>query len=178
MPEQRRSALSAGDSPDYAVEMLKFLEDREPLAVFGETEDALRAAVAGLSDEQLRAPEPPGKWSVREVVAHLADVEFPLGFRYRMVVAQSGCSVPAMDQDSWVTGLDSNARDVGEAIDAFARVRAVNLRFLQRLPEDAWERFAIHDERGKETLRHMVRLYAAHDRYHLYQIDRIKNSTA
>ena len=176
MATQERSALSRGDSQDYIKAILEFLGDRDPFDVIAETEDKLLAATQDLRDEQLRVPEKPGKWSILEVVWHLADVEIVLGFRYRMVAAEPGRSVPAINQDAWVTELDYNGRGLEDALEHFAHVRTVNLRFLKDLPKERFEHFAMHEERGKETLEDMVRLYAAHDCYHLHQIDRIKTA--
>ena len=173
MTEDSRSALSRGDSPDYVDAILKYLGDRQPMDVFPETAEALRAAVRALSDKQLRTPETSGKWSVLEVLWHLADVEIVLGLRYRKALAEPGQPYPAIDQDAWVKALGYESRDAAGAIDDFEAVRGTNLRLLRSLDGEQWQRFGLHEERGKETLEHMVRLYAAHDLYHLFQIDRI-----
>ena len=176
MATESRSALSRGDAPEYMHAILKFLGERDPFDVIEETEEKLRVLTQGLSDEHLRTPEKTGKWSILEVMWHLADVEIVLGFRYRMVAAQPGSAVSAIDQDTWAKQLDYNGRGLSDALEDFARVRAVNLRFLKGLPKERFEQFAMHEERGKETLQDMVRFYAAHDSYHLYQIDRIKTA--
>ena len=145
--------------------------------MFEETGAKLLARTEGLSAPQLSAPEKPDKWSVLDVVWHLADVEIVLGLRYRMAVAESGNAVAAIDQDAWVKELDYRSRSLRDALEDFTHVRQVNLRFLKGLPRENFARFAMHQERGKETLEDMIRLYAAHDLYHLYQIDRIKTAT-
>ena len=111
-----------------------------------------------------------------EVLQHLADVEIVLGFRYRKALAEPGQPVPAIDQDAWVKELDYNSRNLSETLDDFATLRKINLRLLGGLTEERLQCYSIHEQRGRETLEHMVRLYAAHDCYHLYQIDRIKTA--
>lgn len=171
-----QSALHAGATPAYADAMMKFLGDREPMEVFAATPGDVRKAVAGLSAKQLQTPEAPGKWSVAGVVQHLVDVEITLGLRYRRVLAQPGKSVPAIDQDALGAATDYNHSDVPGGLDDFEAIRRANLRFLRKLTPEQLESWGIHEERGRETLRHMVRLYAAHDCYHLYQIARIKKA--
>lgn len=171
-----QSALHSGATPAYADAMLKFLGDREPLEVFAATPGDLRKAVAGLSAKTVHTPEAPRKWGVAAVVQHLADAELVLGFRYRTVLAQPGRPVPAFDQDAWADALDYTAINISTALDDFENVRRANLRVLRAVKPEQWEQFAIHEQRGKETLAHMVRLYAAHDCYHLYQIERIKKA--
>lgn len=170
------SPLSAGDNPDYITALLDFLGDRDPLAVFAETPDALRAAVKDIPGSHLRLPEAPGKWSVLDVAQHLGQAEVALGFRYRKVLAEEAPALPAIDQDRWVRNLFPEDVSLEEALEEFTALRAVNLRLLRRVQGDQWERYGMHSQRGKETLRAMVRLYAAHDRYHLFQIERIRKT--
>jgi hypothetical protein len=171
-----KSALSTGATPEYAAAMMKFLGDREPLEVFAKTPEDLRKAVAGLTETRLHTPEKPGKWSVAAVVQHLADVELVLGFRYRKVLGQPGTPVPAIDQDAWAERLDYMTADVPAALEDFEAIRRVNLRLLRGVRPEQMLLFGMHEERGRETLEHVVRLYAAHDCYHLYQIARIKGA--
>jgi len=172
----QQNALHTGATPEYADAMMKFLGDRDPMTVFAESPVQYRQAIAGLSAGQLTTPEAPGKWSVAAVLQHLADVEIVLGLRYRRVLAQPGKSVPAIDQDALAAVMDYNNADAAAALDDFEAVRRANLRLLRKLTPAQLQLHGIHEERGRETLAHMVRLYAAHDCYHLYQIDRIKKA--
>jgi uncharacterized damage-inducible protein DinB len=171
-----QSALHSGATPAYADAMMKFLGDREPLEVFASAPGEVRKAVAGLSAKLAHTPEAPGKWSVAAVVQHLADVEIVLGLRYRRVLAQPGQSVPAIDQDALAAVTDYNNADIAAALDDYEAVRRANVRLLRTLTPAQLELAGIHEERGRETLGHMIRLYAAHDCYHVYQIERIKKA--
>lgn len=153
--------------------LLAYLGDRDPLEAFAETPAALRTATAGLSERQLRTPETPDKWSVLNVVQHLGHTELAIGLRYRMVLSEDGPPLHAIDQDHWVDGLFPDDIALDEALDDFAALRAINLRLLRRVTGSQWHRHGVHNERGNETLASMVRLYAAHDQYHLHQIQRI-----
>ena len=162
-----------GDTPAYTNSMMDYLGDREPFSVFEETPSALRAAATTVPERLQRILEAPGKWSVLNVVQHLAHVEVLLGLRYRMVLAEEGPALSAMDPDRWIGELFSDEYALEEALDDFAALRAINLRLLCRVKGDQWERFGIHSQRGRETLGTMVRMCAAHDLYHLYQLERI-----
>ncbi|MBI1318446.1 MAG: DUF664 domain-containing protein [Candidatus Hydrogenedens sp.] len=170
------SPLNRGDSQAYIEALLAYLGDRNPLDAFAATPAALRQAVAGLDDAALRTLEAPGKWSVIEVVKHLADVEIVLGFRYRKTAGEPGTPIPAIDQDLWTQELNYSAADLEATLEDFEAVRAVNLRFLRGLPESYLQRYCLHSQRGEETLGTMMRLYAAHDCYHLEQIARIRKA--
>jgi len=172
----QQSALHTGATPEYADAMIKFLGDRDPMTVFAESPAQYRAAIARLTPKQMITPEAPGKWSVAAVVQHLADMEIVLGLRYRRVLAHPGKGIPAVDQDALAAVVDYNNADAAAALDDFEAVRRANLRLLRKLTPAQMQLHGIHEERGRETLAHMVRLYAAHDCYHLYQIDRIKKA--
>tara|TARA_R110001592_G_scaffold205977_1_gene456660 strand:+ start:128 stop:661 length:534 start_codon:yes stop_codon:yes gene_type:complete len=164
---------SAGDSPDYIDSLLAYLGEREPLDVFSETPNRVRAATEKIPQAQLALPEAPGKWSVLQVVQHLGQTEVALGYRYRTVLAEDGPALPVVDQDAWIEGLYPEEVLLEEALENFSLIRTVNLRLLRRVRPEQWSRYGIHSQRGKETLASMVRLYAAHDCYHLFQIERI-----
>lgn len=157
----------------YIERMLGFLDGRAPLTIQAGTAEALEDGVAGLTLDAQRQAEGPGKWSVLQVVQHLADVEWVLGFRYRKLAAEDGTEIPVMSQDDWTKAFGHQASNIGEPLEVFKTLRALNLRFLERLQPSQWQHAGRHPERGLESLEGMVRLYAAHDLCHLAQIRRI-----
>jgi hypothetical protein len=148
--------------------------ERDPLKVFARTPGRLQKLVSGLSKKQLRYRPAPRKWSIIEIVSHLADTELVLAFRFRMALAQSGTPLQATNQDKWANLLRYQQSDVREQIDLFSSVRKRNLALLRSLSEDKWLRFGIHEERGKETVGRMAQLYAAHDINHMSQVEAIR----
>jgi hypothetical protein len=170
------SDLAQGETPAYTKSMMDYLGEREPFSVFEATPSALRAAATAVPEEKLRVLEAPGKWSVLNVVQHLAHVELVLGTRFRIVLAEEGPPLAAMDPDLWIANLFSDEFGLEEALTDFANLRAMNLCLLRRVTGNRWERHGIHSMRGKESLATMVRMYAAHDLYHLYQLERVKGS--
>ena len=168
------SSGAAAQVQVYVASLLQALGTRDPLEVLAETPAALREAVAGLTPEQEATPELPGKWSVRQVVQHLADSELVGGFRFRMVLAHEAPEMPGYDQDLWAQRLSYQDSDLPTALDEFAFLRRMNLRLLRRATPEDMGRVMRHAERGDEPLAHMIRLYAGHDIVHLRQIARIR----
>ena len=160
----------------YTRSLLDLLGDREPLALQEELVGAVERAVAGLDDATLRTKEAPGKWSVLEVVQHLADTELVYGYRMRMIVGRPTAAIEGYDQDAWARELRYNDVSLADALDQLRALRAANLRFLRRLTDEQLDRVGIHSERGPESVRHIARLVAAHDLLHLRQIERIKGA--
>ncbi|MFA6240918.1 MAG: DinB family protein [Candidatus Hydrogenedentales bacterium] len=167
--------LHQGSTPDYVSKMLASLSARDPIDVMKCTGDALAEACKRMDETALRTPEASGKWSVLDVVQHLADGELVLGFRYRRILGEPESSpLPPFDPSAWATRLRYSEVNLGAALDQFNAVRRINLQFLEGLRDADWDVRYTHFDRGKETLRDAVRLYAAHDLCHLAQIGRIK----
>lgn len=157
----------------YITAVLGMLGDREPRAVLAATAGELRAVAGDAPPAVLRQPEAPGRWSVGEVLAHLADSELVWAFRLRMVLAEERPSLAGYDQDAWARRLGYAHIDPFASLDRFAFVRSWNLARLDATPAQDLERVGVHAERGDESARHMIRLYAGHDLVHLAQIRRI-----
>lgn len=171
-----RTSDAAEQARAYVASLEAALGARDPMTVLGETPAALRRAVAGLSAEQQGAPERPGKWSVRQVVQHLADSELVGGFRFRMVLAHDRPTLPGFDQDLWADRLGYHDTDIEAALLDFTTLRQANLRLLRRAAPADLRRVMLHAERGEESVTQMVRMYAGHDLVHLRQIARIRQA--
>jgi hypothetical protein len=127
--------------------------------VFGEEEDYVPA---------------PGKWSVRQIVAHLADAELVGAHRFRQVIAEENPTLVAFDQNAWAANLDYAHRKPKQSLETFRRVRAENYELLKALPEPAFERAGNHTENGRVTLRSLLEGYAAHAESHARQLQELR----
>src|SRR5262252_2484222 len=119
--------------------------------VFGEEEDFVPA---------------PGKWSARQIVAHLADGELVAAHRFRQMVAEDNPTLIAFDQDRWTANLDYAKRKPKQSLETFRRIRAENHELLKDLPPAAFQRTGNHTERGPVTLLSLVEGYADHAESH------------
>jgi hypothetical protein len=160
----------------YVAALMAALGSRDPLDVLDEMSGALSRAVEGLSHAQQGRPERPGKWSVRQVVAHLADSELVGAYRLRMILAHERPALPGYDQDLWADRLRYQDSDIDRALGDFATLRAGNLRLFRAATPDELERSMRHAERGEERLSQSIRMYAGHDIVHLRQIARIRSA--
>ena len=170
------ASSSREQAAEYIAAILGLLGDRDPLVVLQATESALRARLSGLSLQLLTQPEAPGKWSVRDVLQHLADSEAVWSFRLRMVLSQDRPTLTGYDQDAFAERLGYDEVNADQALDTFRVLRRDNLRLLLRATPVDLQRVGLHAERGEESVAHMMKLYAGHDTLHLNQIDRIKKT--
>jgi hypothetical protein len=160
----------------YVSAVLGLVEGRDPIDVLRATPGLFRAAAEQLGPSAVRVPEAQGKWSVNEVLQHMADSEVVFGWRIRMVLAQDRPPITGYDQDRWAARLRYAEGDPEEAIERFAVLRRANVRLLERASADDLKRVGVHAERGEETLAHIIRLYAGHDLLHVRQIERIRQA--
>lgn len=158
---------------NYVARLVALVGDREPLDVLCSTGALLRARTSGVDETRLAAAEAEGKWSALQVLQHLADSEFAFGFRIRMAIGQDEPHLAGFDQDSWSQRLRYGQHDAELFLAAFDATRSFNILLYRSFDAEDLERRAIHAERGPETVRHMLRLNAAHDLVHLAQIERI-----
>lgn len=166
--------VTAGQAEAYVAALLDLLGSQDPLDVLRRTPDALSQLLDGLAPEAIVRPEAPGKWSIRDVVQHLADSELVGGFRLRITLAQDRPPVAGYDQDLWADRLHYQEIEIGQALEQFNLLRRLNLRYWGGLSESDLTRVAVHGERGEESLGLLRRLYAGHDLAHLRQLERIR----
>jgi uncharacterized damage-inducible protein DinB len=162
----------------YVDAILNLLGNRDPTDVLHETASLLPRAIAGLTDAELRAPEGEGRWSVVQILQHLADSEIVWAWRMRLILSQELPSITGYDQDLWAERLHYQDSDPVEALELFTVLRRANLRLVRRATPADLRRAGIHAERGAETLEHLRKLYAGHDLLHLRQIDRVRRAVA
>ncbi len=130
----------------------------------------------GLTGEELRRPEAPGKWSILEVIHHLADSELVWAYRLRLVLAEKQPEITGYDQDRWASQLKYREANLQDVLELLGILRKTNLRLISSLSDEELQRAGTHNERGEETVEHMIRLYAGHDLVHSNQISRIRKS--
>jgi len=157
----------------YTQRIVAHTEGKKPLAVQAGTAKKLERLIKGVPTSKLRKRPAPDKWSVGEILAHLAEAEIVGGFRMRMILGAPGTPIAAFDQDAWVISGHYAKRDPRKSVEQFRVVREANLALLKSLTPEQWKHYGMHSERGQETIEHIVRMFAGHDLNHLGQIEAI-----
>ena len=157
----------------YIQRMLGNIKGQNSLKVQSTTATKLSRAVGRASRAKLRKRPAPDKWSITEILAHLADTEIVVGWRMRSILGSPGTPIQAFDQDAWVAAGHYAKRDPRKCLEQFRVAREANLALLKSLSPDQWQHFGMHAERGQETIEHISRMMAGHDINHLRQIEAI-----
>jgi len=143
---------------------------------FRRSPELLAVVLTGVFGEEEDFTTAPGKWSIRQIVAHLADTELVFAHRFRQVIAEQNPTIIAFDQDAWARNLDYTRRRPKTSLESFRRLRAESHELLKDLPESAFERTGNHTERGVITLRNMVETAADHAESHARQTQIIREA--
>lgn len=158
---------------EYIQRMLGNVRGQDPLKVEAATPKRLQRLIKGVPAAKLRKTPAPGKWSVAEILAHLADSEIVRGWRMRQILGAPGTPIQAYDQDSWAAAGHYEKRDPRKSLETFRVVREANLALLKSLTKEQWKHSGTHAERGEETIEHISHMMAGHDINHTAQVERI-----
>jgi hypothetical protein len=157
----------------YVQRILGYLGGQDPLSIQRRTPRELERLITGAATSRLHQRPVPGKWSVAEILAHLADTEIVASWRIRSILGAPGTPLQAFDQDTWVSAGHYDRRDPRQSLELFRVLREVNVALFTTLTPEQWKHHGIHAERGVETVEHMVRLFAGHDLNHTHQVEQI-----
>ncbi|MDP1675721.1 MAG: DinB family protein [Bacteroidota bacterium] len=164
------------ESPQqYIDRILGNLEGKDALMVLKTTPKKVKKLIKGVKKKNLYRRPAPEKWSVAEIVAHLAETELVLGWRYRSVASNPGVVIQSFEQDDWAKTSRYGKLDIEEMLEMYTVLRKANLKFLAGLPKEKFENYGMHQERGKETIAHIRNMEAGHDLNHFKQIEKILN---
>jgi hypothetical protein len=161
------------DASDYSSRLLASTDGKDPVAMQREMPALLADLIAGVDTSRLTTPSAPGKWSVGEILAHLAEDELTTTWRYRQMIENPGVALAGFDQDLWASLGNYRSWTPQDGLEMFRLLREANLRLLERLTPEQWECYGNHAERGRISVRTLAQHMAGHDRNHLDQIRRI-----
>jgi len=161
------------DTPDYLARIREQAQGKDPLATQAQSPALLAELVNDIPVDRLTTRSAPGKWSVAEILAHLAEDEIATAWRYRQMVEHSGSPLPGFDQDLWANLGNYAARNPHDSLALYRLLREANLQFLCSLAVEQWEHFGIHAERGRITVRELAAHMVGHDANHIAQIKAI-----
>src|SRR6202140_3347501 len=111
----------------YTQRILANAQGQDPIKLQSATAKKLERLVKGVPAAKLRKRPAPGKWSVAEILAHLADSEMVRGWRMRQILGAPGAPIQAFDQDAWAISGHYEKRDPRKSVELFRGLREANL---------------------------------------------------
>jgi uncharacterized damage-inducible protein DinB len=147
--------------------------DETPLTSIKAAPERLEALISGASQVQLLQQPAPNKWSVRDILCHLADCEIAFAFRLRQTLAEKRHTIQSFDQDAFARNYGALRAD--EALLTYTALRRWDLSFIDTAGPAAMSKVVTHPERGDMTFQTIVETMAGHDLNHFGQIAGILN---
>ncbi len=139
----------------------------EAVAAFRAGAEVPGRGIDGLSDEQLDARPVPGTWTIRQIVLHLMDTDLIASFRMKRIIAEERPALELYDEVAFCTRLGYEQLQASTACEVFCLNRLLTAALLEGLPEQRFQRVAIHPEVGEMSLERFVRLYIHHLEHHM-----------
>ena len=127
---------------------------------------AAKQLFGGLSEAQALHRYAPGKWSLKQLLGHLADGERVFGHRAFRFSRADATPLPSFDEDAYVANATFDTRPVAELLEEFLHLRAANIILFRSLPSEAWDRRG--EASGKPvSVSALAFVCAGHVRHHL-----------
>ena len=112
----------------------------------------------------------PERFSLREVVAHLADWDSIWHERVEKIAKQAGAEIQGRDPDELAAKNNYPKQDPTASLKQFQEKRAKFVQTLKTLDEDKWSQMGVHSQYGKLSIQDVVQIALGHDGYHLQQV--------
>jgi uncharacterized damage-inducible protein DinB len=146
-----------------------YLGEADAYQTISFTPNRLAQLIDGLDETRLNAPPAPGKWSIRDILCHLADCEIAFAFRLRQALAEPNHIIQPFDQEKWAGPY--SLFDASSALATFTALRDWNCKLLATVPAEANNKPVTHPERGEMVFRTIPETMGGHDLNHIQQIE-------
>ena len=157
----------AGDHlPYYYTYINNVGEHEDVVAVLADLRQSTAALLASISEAQASHRYAPGKWSVREVIAHVADSERVFAYRLLSIARGETTPLPGFDENKWAEVSNAETRPLPDVAAEFAAVRDSTLALVRSLDAAGWERRGTANGVGVAA-RSLPYIIAGHERHHL-----------
>ncbi len=154
----------------------RFLEGNDPLQLMMATPKHLSGLLKGLTPVQLKKRVNPDKWSIHEILQHLADCELMFASRCRLIAFEDHPHLAPFDQDRWAAGKARERESTADALSRFQALRKAQILLYKASPAPVFARTGEHPERGEVSMRITFETCAGHDVNHLRQVEALRSA--
>jgi len=162
------------ETNEYAAALADYIsaigEDEDVLAVLGQQLDEILARFRGVPPVRGDFRYAPGKWTLKDIVGHLADTERVFAYRALSIARGDPAALPSFDDQAWVAEVGAGDRALLEMVEEWGQVRRATLALLRHLPAAAWYRRGIANSQPI-SVRALAYVIAGHTRHHLEVVE-------
>src|SRR5882672_4250054 len=139
-----------------------------------QTPTALRAAVKGLSPQQIETPYRDGGWTVRQVVHHLPDSHLNAYLRFKLALTEDQPTIKPYMEDRWAELQDTQSTPLEVSLALLDSLHTRWVRLLRSLKSADWKRNFLHPEMGAVSLEKSLALYSWHGQHHVAHVTELR----
>lgn len=163
MPFPRPDRSEAGD---YFFRYIDQVPDGDIQALLVSQRDEALAFFGAIPDERTRTPYAPGKWTLRQVLAHVNDAERLFAFRAFWFARGLDAPLPSFDQDIAAANTPADERSWQSHLDEFRAIRDSSIDLFRHLPQEAWSRTGIASD-NPFSVRALAYVIVGHVQHHI-----------
>jgi uncharacterized damage-inducible protein DinB len=156
------------DGPLTAEQKKQYLDDIE------QTPARLRAAVSGLSDQQLNTPYRDGGWTVRQLAHHVPDSHMNAYIRFKLALTEDDPTIKPYMEDRWAELPESKQAPIEVSLVLLDSLHRRWTMVLRNIKDSDWKRTFRHPEMGPMTLEKTLALYSWHGRHHIAHVTTLR----
>jgi hypothetical protein len=156
------------DGPPSEQQRSEFINNIE------QTPARLRAAIQGLSPQQIETPYREGGWTVRQVVHHVPESHMNAYIRFKLALTEEEPTIKPYMEDRWADLPDSQSTPLEVSLALLESLHDRLVRVLRLIKQDEWKRTFKHPELGLMTLEKNLALYSWHGRHHVAHITELR----
>ena len=152
--------------PSHYLGYIKRVPENDPVIVCASQIEETAALLHGLSETDAMYRYGRGKWSIKEVVGHLADTERIMSYRALRIARGDVTPLPSFDENAYVPVARFDGRSLADLVGELRTVRAATLALLRTFDADAWRRRGTAS--GKPvSVRALGFMIPGHERHHV-----------
>lgn len=134
----------------------------------------LRAAIRGLSDEQLDTPYRPAGWTVRQLVHHVADSHMNAYTRFRLAFTEENPTIKPYEEAKWAELEDARTMPVDVSLALLDAMHERLVTLLRTAPDSHFQRTLTHPENGPMTVDALLSIYSWHGKHHVAHVTSLR----
>ncbi|MEK4195755.1 MULTISPECIES: DinB family protein [Paenibacillus] len=158
------------ESSEYLEELSKYVDlvpaEGDIITIFREQTDEICTFISNLTEEQGDYRYAPEKWSIKEMVGHLADTGRIMSYRLLCIARGDTTPLPGFEEKDYVLNANFEAHTLKALLAHYKLVRESTLLLMETLPEEAWIRKGIVNE-ATLSARAQACIMIGHDHHHL-----------
>jgi hypothetical protein len=156
----------AGEYGSFYRRYIDLASEEDVVAALEAQSQETTALLGGLSEEQASQRYAPDKWSIKQLVGHVADAERIFAYRALSIARGETKPLPGFDQEPYVVNSGADDRSISDLAGELAAVRRANVMMLRALPEEAWRRIGTASD-NPISVRAIAFIILGHERHHV-----------